>query len=58
MDIIKELAETKQRRAQAVESLNQLKAEEQQVLQEILRLDGEVRMAERLSKSGDNPSKK
>jgi hypothetical protein len=55
MDISKELEATKQRRGQAVERLNQVKSEEQQILQELLRLDGAVRLLERLSKDTDTP---
>ena len=55
MDITKELEATKQRRGQTVERLNQVKSEEQQILQELLRIDGEVRLLERLSKDGDKP---
>jgi len=55
MDITKELKEAQQRRGQTVERLNQIKSEEQQILQELLRLDGEVRLLERLSKDGAKP---
>lgn len=55
MDITKELKEAIERRAAAVEQLNQLKAQEQETLQELLRMDGEVRLLSRLSKDGDKP---
>ena len=58
MDITKELKETVERRAEALERLNQLKAQEQEVLQEILRIDGEVRLLQRLSKDGNKPEGK
>lgn len=58
MDVTKELKEAKERRVQIVNQINQLKQQEQALLQEALRLDGEVRMLERLSKDGDKPSKK
>ena len=53
MDITKELKEAKQRREEVVAQINQAKQQEQALLQEALRLDGEVRMLERLSKDGD-----
>jgi hypothetical protein len=55
MDITKELKDTIERRARTLDRLNQLKAEEQQVLHELLRLDGEIRFAERLSRNGEKP---
>ena len=58
MDITKELKEAVEHRAEVVEQLNQIKSEEQQILQELLRLDGEVRLLERLSKDGDKPKEK
>jgi hypothetical protein len=58
MDITQELKEAVERRAKAVERLNQIKADEQETLQEILRLDGEVRGFTRLSKNGDKPKEK
>ena len=57
MDITKELKETVERRAEAVERLNRIKAQEQETLQELLRIDGEVRLLQRLSKNGDNKGK-
>lgn len=58
MDITKELAEAKERRVQIVNQINQLKQQEQALLQEALRIDGEVRMLERFSKDGEKPQKK
>ncbi len=59
MDIAKELETTKQKQQKAVIELNQLRQSfqqrEQALLQEILRLDGEARLLERLSKDGDKP---
>ena len=56
MDIVKELQEAKQRRQQALAQINELKQQEQIILQEALRLDGEIRMLERLSRNGDKPN--
>lgn len=57
MDAQKELIETKERQRQAVEQLNNLRQQfqqqEQALLQEILRTDGEIRLLQRLSKDGD-----
>jgi len=58
MDITKELAEAKERRVQIVNQINQLKQQEQALLQEALRIDGEVRMLERFSKDGEKPQGK
>jgi len=58
MDITKELKEAVERRAEAVERLNQIKAQEQETLQELLRIDGEVRLLQRLSKDGGKPQGK
>jgi len=57
MDITKELTEAKQRRQETVNQINQLKQQEQALLQEALRIDGEVRTLERLSKD-DKPKEK
>lgn len=53
MDLTKELTEAKRKREQVVAQINQLKQQEQALLQEALRIDGEVRLLERLSKDGD-----
>ena len=58
MDITKELQDAKARREEIVKQINQLKQQEQNLLQEALRVDGEVRMLERLSKDGDQAQKK
>lgn len=58
MNLVDELAEAKQRRIEIVAQINHLKQQEQVLLQEALRLDGEVRMLERLSKNGDKPKEK
>lgn len=55
MDMTKELKEAVERRAQVLQQFNKLKAQEQDTLQELLRLDGEVRLLERLSKDGEKP---
>jgi len=49
MDIEKELAEVKRKRKDAVERINQLDQDKQALLQEALKLDGEVRVLERLA---------
>lgn len=53
MDITKEVKDTIERRARTLDRLNHLKAQEQDCLQELFRLDGEVRALERVSKDGD-----
>ena len=53
MDIKQELEATRKRQQDIVEQINQLKEKEQQLLQEALRLDGEVRLLARISKDGD-----
>jgi len=57
MDIQKELEGTVEKQKEAVEKLNQLRQEfqqqEQQLLQEILRLDGEARGFNRLINNGN-----
>ena len=55
MDIIKELAEAKNKRQEIVNQINQLKQQERTLLQEALRIDGGVRLLERISKDGDKP---
>ena len=55
MDITKELAQAQERRAETVNRLNALRAQQQEVLQEVLRIDGEVRLLQRLSQNGDKP---
>lgn len=56
MDIKSELKEAGEKRAQLLQQLNQLKQQEQEVIQELLRIDGEVRLLQRLSKNGDKDS--
>lgn len=57
MDITKELTESKKKQAEAVDQLNKLRQQfqqqEQALLQEILRTDGEVRLLQRLSDNGN-----
>ncbi len=62
MDIAKEREELKKRQQGIVEQINQvasqmqnLEARRQELLQEALRLNGEVRLLERLSKDGNKP---
>ena len=54
MDIAQQLEETKQRQRELVNRFNQIKQEEQEAIQELLRMDGEVRILHRL----DGNSKK
>lgn len=49
MNISKELEDAKRKRAELVDRINQLEQEKQQLLQEVLRTDGEVRILEKLS---------
>lgn len=58
MEIQKELETAKQRREQIVAQINELAQQRQALLQEALRIDGEVRMLEHLSKDGDKPMEK
>ena len=53
MEITKELKEAIERRAETLNQLNALKAQEQEAIQELLRMDGEVRLLQRLSKNGN-----
>ena len=53
MEITKELKEAIERRAETLNQLNALKAQEQEVIQELLRMDGEVRFLQRHSKNGN-----
>ena len=53
MDIVKELEDAKKRREEIVNQINELAQQRQVLLQEALRLDGEVRAYERLSKDGN-----
>ena len=48
MDIQKELEESRRKRREVVDQLNQLEKQKQMLLQEALRLDGEVRVLGRL----------
>jgi len=50
VDIAKELQETQKRQKDIVGRIQQLEQERQQLIQEALRLDGEVRALTRLSK--------
>lgn len=60
MDIETELKNTVAKQKEAIEKLNQLRQQfqqdEQNLLQEILRLDGEVRLLQRLGSNGDKAS--
>jgi hypothetical protein len=49
VDIAKELEEARRKRQELVDRINRLGEERQALLQEALRLDGEVRVLERLA---------
>jgi len=53
MDIEKELQEAKTKQQQVVARVNALEQERQQLLQEALRLDGEIRALTRLKEQGE-----
>jgi len=53
MDIKTELQEARQKQVQTVNRINELDAERQQLLQEALKLEGEIRALARLSSDGD-----
>jgi len=57
MDIQKELKEATQKRAQLVQEINQLDQQKQIRVQEALRLDGEIRALERLTKEKDGQTR-
>lgn len=53
MDIATELQEAKQKQVQTVNRINELDAERQQLLQEALKLEGEIRVLARLNGTGE-----
>ena len=53
MELKEELESTRKRQQDIVKQINQLEEQKQQLLQEVLRLDGEIRLLARLSKDGD-----
>lgn len=57
MDISLELKAAAERRIEAVNKLNEIKQQEQDCLQELLRIDGEVRLLQRLGKNNTKPTK-
>jgi len=48
LDIAKELQDTKTKQAQIVDKINILEQQKQQLLQEALKLEGEIRLLKRL----------
>ena len=48
MDTKQELKETQAKQRELVEKVNQMEQEKQQILQELLRLDGEIRLLNRM----------
>jgi len=58
MDLVKELAEARQNKQEIINQIRELDQQRQQLLQEGLRLEGEVRTLERLSRNGDKPKEK
>ena len=57
MELKEELESTRKRQQDIVQQINQLEEQKQQLLQEVLRLDGEVRLLTRLSKDESNVGK-
>jgi uncharacterized protein (UPF0335 family) len=53
MDISEELEKAKQQRTEIVSRINQMENEKQNLLQEALRIDGEVRILEKLLKANE-----
>ena len=53
MNLTEELEEAKKKRREVVDQLNELEEQKQTLLQEVLRLDGEVRVLERLTAGED-----
>jgi len=51
MNLKEELEEAKRKRQEIVDRINQLAEQRQVLLQEALRLDGEVRVLERMAKA-------
>ena len=49
MDTKQELKETQAKQRELVEKVNQLDQEKQELLQELLRLDGEIRVLKRIN---------
>lgn len=58
MDLVKELAEARQNKQEIINQIRELDKQRQPLLQEALRLEGEVRTLERLSRNGDKPKEK
>ena len=56
MDIAKELQETQKKQKEIVGRINQLEQEKQQLLQEALKLEGEIRVLQRLQEVKDDKS--
>ncbi len=54
MDIAKLLEETKLKQKQLVDQMNMLEQQKQQILQEVLKLEGEVRVLQKLTKEESN----
>lgn len=65
MNIEQELEEAKKKRVETINEINaieqqrqRLEEQKQQLLQEVLRLDGDIRTLDRLAKSGTESAKK
>ena len=52
MDTKQELKETQAKQRELVEKVNQMEQEKQLILQELLRLDGEIRVLNRMDGGG------
>ncbi len=57
MDITKELQEVKTKQAQIISRINTLEQEKQQLVQEVLRLEGEVRLLLRMNGKKEGSTK-
>ncbi len=57
MDTKKALEEAQAKQRELVEKANQLEQERQLILQELLRLDGEIRVLKRIDEDEHNASK-
>jgi len=57
MELNEELEATRKRQQDIVHQINQLKEQEQQLLQEALKIEGEIRLLTRLSKDESDVGK-
>ncbi len=57
MDYEQALEEAQAKQRELVEKVNQMEQEKQQILQELLRLDGEIRVLKRIDEDEHNANK-